>query len=149
MPPSRLPALRDKAAAAAAKLERLKAVAAEIDREEAQRRARREELIARRVQAGADLRHEGDIGNDASAATERLDAEEEKLRTETEAAGEQIAAATAAAENAAASSTHGRRNLPPRPGHLLPPRRSAPRASARCARRRRSSAGWRTSARLR
>ncbi len=99
----RLPALRDKAAAAAAKLERLKAVAAEIDREEAQRRARREELVARRVQAEADLRHEGDIGNDASAATERLDAEEEKLRTETEEAGEQIAAATAAAENAAAS----------------------------------------------
>ncbi len=99
----RLPALRDKAAAAAAKLERLKAAAAEIDREEAQRKARREELFARRAQAEADLRHEGDIGNDASAASERLDAEEAKLKAETAEAEGQIAAATAAAENAAAS----------------------------------------------
>ena len=100
---ARLPALRDKAAAAAAKLERLKVAAAEIDREEAQRKARRQELIARRAQADADLRHEGEIGSDANAAAERLDAEEAKLGAETAEAEGQIVSATAAADNAAAS----------------------------------------------
>ena len=98
-----LPLLRENAAAAAAKLERLKAAAAEIDREEAQLRARRNELIARRGQAEADLRHEGEIGGDANAAAERLDAEETKLKAESVAAETQIAAAAAAAETAASS----------------------------------------------
>ena len=99
----RLPALREKAAAAAAKLERLKNAMADLDREEAQLKARREELVARRAQAEADIGHEGEIGRDATAASERLDAEEAKLKAESEAAEEQIAAASAAAETAAVS----------------------------------------------
>ncbi len=99
----RLPALRDKAAAAAAKLERLKSAAAEIDREEAQLKARRQELIGRRAQAEADLTHEGEAGRDAGAALGTLDAEEAKLSRESEEAEGQLGAVTAAAETAAAS----------------------------------------------
>ncbi len=107
----RLPALREKAAAAAAKLERLKNAMADLDREEAQLKARREELVARRAQAEADIGHEGEIGRDATAASERLDAEETKLKAESEAAEEQIAAASAAAETAAVSASSWEREF--------------------------------------
>jgi len=99
----RLPELRDKATQATAKLERLKAALADLDREEAQLKARREELIARRAQGEADIRHEGEIGNDAVAAAERLGAEAAKLQQESEKAEEEIAAAAAKAETAAVS----------------------------------------------
>ncbi len=102
---SALPELRRRAAQATAKLERLKVAAKEIDREEAERKARREELITRRAEAAADLQHEMEISSDASAAAERLGAEEAGLQQETEEAAERIAAARASAEEAAAAVT--------------------------------------------
>ncbi|MGH6923581.1 MAG: AAA family ATPase, partial [Propylenella sp.] len=63
-----LPELRRRAANATAQLERLKVAAREIDREEAEQKARREELIARRAEAAADLEHEIEIGSDATSA---------------------------------------------------------------------------------
>jgi chromosome segregation protein len=96
----RLPELRDQAAAAGAALQRLRLAAADLDREEARLKARREELSGRRAQAAADLRHESEIGSDATAAFARLDEEEAKLRQDGEAAAERIAAARALAEEA-------------------------------------------------
>jgi chromosome segregation protein len=100
-----LPELRRRANDARAKLERLRLAAKEIDREEAERKARREELIARRSEAAADLHHENEIGGEAIAATERLDEEETKIRRETEEAADRIAEARAVAEEAAAAVT--------------------------------------------
>ncbi len=100
-----LPELRRLAAEAAARLERLKIAAKEIDREEAERKARREELIARRAEATADLHHETEIAGDAAAATERLDEEEAALRRQAASEAERIAASRAAAEEAAAAVT--------------------------------------------
>jgi chromosome segregation protein len=100
-----LPELRRRAADAAAKLERLKLQAREIDREEAERKARREELIARRAEAANDLKHETEIGNDATAAAEKLSEEEAELRRANEETAEAIAAAREEAEKAAAAVT--------------------------------------------
>jgi chromosome segregation protein len=100
-----LPELRRRAADATAALERLKMAAREIDREEAERKTRREELVARRAEAAADLQHETEIGSEAAAAAERLDEEEAKLRQEAQEAAERIAEARAAAEEAAAAVT--------------------------------------------
>jgi chromosome segregation protein len=102
---ARLPELRAAATAAAARLTQLKNVAEAIDREEAARNARRQELIARRAEAAADLAHETEICGDASAAIERLDADEAQLNSDTEAAAERIAMAREAAAKAAAAVT--------------------------------------------
>ena len=60
----------------------------ELEREEAQLKARRQELIARRAEAAADLQHEIEIGSDAAAAANaRLDDEEARLRRETDGSG--------------------------------------------------------------
>jgi chromosome segregation protein len=101
----RLPALRQKAGAAAAALERLQHAAEAIDREEAQLKARRQELNARRAQAAADLKNEAELGADAEAAFARLDDEEARLRQEGSVAAERIAQARATAEEAAAAVT--------------------------------------------
>ncbi|MDQ3558272.1 MAG: chromosome segregation protein SMC, partial [Pseudomonadota bacterium] len=99
----RLPELRDKAAAANATLQRVRLAAQELDREEASRKTRREELAVRRAQAQADLKHESEIGADAAAATARIDAEEAKLLEDGAHSGERIAAARLSAEAAAAA----------------------------------------------
>ena len=98
-----LPPLRVMANSASGAFDRAKVAVAELDREEMQLKARRQELIARRQQAGADLSHETEIGHDAAAAAGRLDAEEATLRQETEVSAGKIEAARAAAELAAAS----------------------------------------------
>jgi chromosome segregation protein len=100
-----LPELRRRAGEAASRLERLKLAAKEIDREEAERKGRREELIARRADAAADLSRETEIGSEAATAAERLDDEEAKLRAGNEAAADRIAATRAGAEEAAAAVT--------------------------------------------
>jgi chromosome segregation protein len=97
----RLPPLRDRVNTASGALDRARAAVAALDREEMQLKARRQELIARRYQAGADLQHESEIGHDAQAAAERLDAEEQDLRRATESAAERIGSARSAAEEAA------------------------------------------------
>ena len=98
----RLPPLRDKANVASVAVDRARAAVADLDREEIQLKARRQELIARRQQADADLLHETDIGHDAAAAAARLDAEEATLRRETEGAAARIEGVREAAEAAAA-----------------------------------------------
>jgi chromosome segregation protein len=98
-----LPDLRDRAATANAVLERLKGVAREIEREEAEVAARRRELTQRREQAEADLKHEADASGDAAAAAARLDEEEVRLAEAGAEAAALIAAARQRAEEAAAS----------------------------------------------
>lgn len=102
---AKLQPLRDASAEAGGALERARAAVAALDREEEQLKARRSELIARREQLGADLRHEGEIGRDAAAAAERLDLEEAELRQQSAAAADRIAQARAAAEVASAAVT--------------------------------------------
>lgn len=102
---AKLQPLRDAAAVAAGALDRAKAAVAALDREEEQLKARRRELVARREQLGADLRHEGEIGRDATAAAERLDLEETELRQQSAAAAERIAGARSQAEIASAAVT--------------------------------------------
>jgi chromosome segregation protein len=98
-----LPQLRAAAASAGAALERLRNAARELEREEAERKARRAELIARRAEADADLRHEIEIRSDANSGLARLGDEEARLQRETEDSAAEIAAARMAAEKAASA----------------------------------------------
>jgi chromosome segregation protein len=101
----RIPTLRDRAAAAAAAVERLGAALADLDREEASHMVRGAELKAQRAQAAADLKREAEIGSDAAAASARLQAEAEELSAETAGAAARIAIARTQADDAAAAAT--------------------------------------------
>ncbi len=99
----RLPELRTAASTATGSLEKLRSALRDIDRDEQQRKERRDGLIARGTDAGADLAREIEIGSDASGALEKLAREEELLRLRMREAAHAIGAARNAAETAAAA----------------------------------------------
>src|SRR5208282_5251791 len=77
-----LPALREAEAKAAAALQRLVVARDALEREEARAKERIGELDRRLAQFASDLEREQKLAADAEAALQRLDAEEETLKTE-------------------------------------------------------------------
>ncbi|HSM40031.1 MAG TPA: AAA family ATPase, partial [Afifellaceae bacterium] len=69
---SRLPELRDRAAGAAASLQRIQIAVQELEREEERLEARRRELEKRREEAAQDLQREAEIETESRAAVARL-----------------------------------------------------------------------------
>jgi chromosome segregation protein len=88
-----LPPLRDAEVAAAAGLQRLVIARETLEREETRARERIAELDQRLIQLDADIERERRLANDAEAALERLGAEEEALRRESETNAQQRAGA--------------------------------------------------------
>ncbi len=85
---SRLPDLRERAAEAAAALQRIEISVQELEREEERLAARRRELEKRRDEAAQDLIRETEIRSESDAAIARLDDERDQLIGETESAAE-------------------------------------------------------------
>jgi len=87
---TRLPELREKAAQAAAALQRIQISVQELEREEERLAARRRELEKRRGEAAQDLSREGEIQTESQAAIARLAEERERLAAEAAEAREHV-----------------------------------------------------------